>query len=152
MYNKYILNLIIFASVHAQQVDIYNIRPIVNVDLGTCNDVWGYTAPDGHEFALVGHRSGTYIYDVSTNPHDPIEVGFVAGATSTWRDIKTHGYYCYVTNETGGGMDISVLRTRLTHIRLVSTLRHLLLPIICLFLMALHIYLALMLMKGDAGF
>ena len=106
MYNKYILNLIIFASVHAQQVDIYNIRPIVNVDLGTCNDVWGYTAPDGHEFALVGHRSGTYIYDVSTNPHDPIEVGFVAGATSTWRDIKTHGYYCYVTNETGGGMDI----------------------------------------------
>ena len=33
MYNKYILNLIIFASVHAQQVDIYNIRPIVNVDL-----------------------------------------------------------------------------------------------------------------------
>ena len=106
MYNKYILNLIIFASVHAQQVDIYNIRPIVNVDLGTCNDVWGYTAPDGHEFALVGHRSGTYIYDVSTNPHDPIEVGFIAGATSTWRDLKTHGYYCYVTNETGGGMDI----------------------------------------------
>ena len=106
MYNNYILNLIIFASVHAQQVDIYNIRPIVNVDLGTCNDVWGYTAPDGHEFALVGHRSGTYIYDVSTNPHDPIEVGFIAGATSTWRDLKTHGYYCYVTNETGGGMDI----------------------------------------------
>ena len=106
MYNKYILNLIIFASVHAQQVDIYNIRPIVNVDLGTCNDVWGYTAPDGHEFASVGHRSGTYIYDVSTNPHDPIEVGFIAGATSTWRDLKTHGYYCYVTNETGGGMDI----------------------------------------------
>ena len=106
MYNKYILNLIIFAAVHAQQVDIYNIRPIVNVDLGTCNDVWGYTAPDGHEFALVGHRSGTYIYDVSTNPHDPIEVGFIAGATSTWRDLKTHGYYCYVTNETGGGMDI----------------------------------------------
>ena len=106
MYNKYRLNIIIFASVHEQQVDIYNIRPIVNVDLGTCNDVWGYTAPDGHEFALVGHRSGTYIYDVSTNPHDPIEVGFIAGATSTWRDLKTHGYYCYVTNETGGGMDI----------------------------------------------
>ena len=106
MYNKYILNLIIFVSVSAQQVDIENIRPIVNVDLGTCNDVWGYTDPNGHDFALVGHRTGTYIYDVSTNPHDPIEVGFIAGETSTWRDLKTHGYYCYVTNETGGGVDI----------------------------------------------
>ena len=106
MYNKYLLNLIIFVSVSAQQVDIENIRPIVNVDLGTCNDVWGYTDPNGHEFALVGHRSGTYIYDVSSNPHNPIEVGFIPGATSTWRDIKTHSYYCYVTNETGGGMDI----------------------------------------------
>jgi len=106
MYNKYILNLIIFVSVSAQQVDIENIRPIVNVDLGTCNDVWGYTDPNGHDFALVGHRTGTYIYDVSTNPHDPIEVGFIAGETSTWRDLKTHGYYCYVTNETGGGIDI----------------------------------------------
>ncbi len=106
MYNKYILNLIIFVSVSAQQVDIENIRPIANVDLGTCNDVWGYTDPNGHDFALVGHRTGTYIYDVSTNPHDPIEVGFIAGETSTWRDLKTHGYYCYVTNETGGGIDI----------------------------------------------
>ena len=106
MYNKHILNLIIFVSLSAQQVDINNIRPIVNIDLGTCNDVWGYTDPNGHDFALVGHRSGTYIYDVSTNPHDPIEVGFIAGETSTWRDLKTHGYYCYVTNETGGGVDI----------------------------------------------
>ena len=106
MYNKHILNLIIFVSINAQQVEIDNIRPIVNVDLGTCNDVWGYTDPNGHEFALIGHRSGTYIYDVSTNPHDPIEVGFIAGETSTWRDLKTHGHYCYVTNETGGGIDI----------------------------------------------
>ena len=106
MYNKHILNLIIFVSINAQQVEIDNIRPIVNVDLGTCNDVWGYTDPNGHEFALIGPRSGTYIYDVSTNPHDPIEVGFIAGETSTWRDLKTHGHYCYVTNETGGGIDI----------------------------------------------
>ena len=106
MYNKYILNLIIFVSVSAQQVDIENIRPIANVDLGTCNDVWGYTDPNGHDFALIGHRTGTYVYDVSTNPHDPIEVGFIPGETSTWRDLKTHGYYCYVTNETGGGIDI----------------------------------------------
>jgi len=107
MFNKYILNLIIFTTyLAAQQVEIDNIRPIAHVDLGACNDVWGYTAPDGHEFALVGHRTGTYIFDVSTNPHDPIEVGFILGETSSWRDLKVHGYYCYVTNETGGGVDI----------------------------------------------
>jgi len=107
MFNKYILNLIIFTTyLAAQQVEIENIRPIAHLELGTCNDVWGYTAPDGHEFALVGHRTGTYIFDVSTNPHDPIEVGFIPGAISTWRDLKMHGYYCYVTNESGGGIDI----------------------------------------------
>ena len=107
MFNKYIINLIILTTgLVAQQVEIENIRPIAHLDLGTCNDVWGYTAPDGHEFALVGHRTGTYIYDVSTNPHNPIEVGFIPGAISTWRDLKVHSYYCYVTNETGGGMDI----------------------------------------------
>jgi len=107
MFNKYFRNLIIFTTyLAAQQVEIENIRPIAHLDLGNCNDVWGYTAPDGHEFALVGHRTGTYIFDVSTNPHDPIEVGFIPGAISTWRDLKVHSYYCYVTNETGGGMDI----------------------------------------------
>jgi len=107
MFNKYILNLIIFTTyLAAQQVEIDNIRPIAHLELGTCNDVWGYTAPDGHEFALVGHRTGTYIFDVSTNPHDPIEVGFIPGTISSWRDLKTHGYYCYVVNESGGGMDI----------------------------------------------
>ena len=107
MFNKYFRNLIIFtAYLAAQQVEIDNIRPIAHLDLGNCNDVWGYTAPNGHEFALVGHRTGTYIFDVSTNPHDPIEVGFIPGAISTWRDLKVHSYYCYVTNETGGGMDI----------------------------------------------
>jgi len=107
MSNKYILILIIFtAYLAAQQVEIDNIRPIAHLELGTCNDVWGYTAPNGHEFALVGHRTGTYIFDVSTNPHDPIEVGFIPGTISTWRDLKTHGYYCYVVNESGGGMDI----------------------------------------------
>jgi len=107
MFNKYFRNLIIFtAYLAAQQVEIENIRPIAHLDLGNCNDVWGYTAPNGHEFALVGHRTGTYIFDVSTNPHEPIEVGFIPGAISTWRDLKTHGYYCYVVNESGGGMDI----------------------------------------------
>ena len=107
MFNKYIINLFIFASLSAQQVEIENIRPIANVDLGNCNDIWGYTAPDGHEFALVGHRTGTYIFDVSTNPHEPIEVGFFDGPDVTHRDLKVHEHYCYsINDDAAGGIDI----------------------------------------------
>jgi choice-of-anchor B domain-containing protein len=55
---------------------------------------------------LAGKSNGTSIIDISTNPHNPVEVGFIPGASSTWRDLKVHGHYCYVTNETGGGLDI----------------------------------------------
>ena len=108
MFNKYILNLIIFTTyLAAQQVEIDNIRPIAHLDLGNCNDVWGYTAPDGHEFALVGHRTGTYIFDVSTNPHEPIEVGFFDGPNVTHRDLKVHEHYCYsINDDAAGGIDI----------------------------------------------
>jgi len=90
----------------SQYYEIENVRAIGHIPFNYCNDIWGYTAPDGHEFALVGRNDGTSIVDISTNPHEPIEVGFIPGANSTWRDLKVHGHYCYVTNETGGGVDI----------------------------------------------
>ena len=106
MKNTLLTFTILYGLISGQDYEIENIRPIAHLELGTCNDIWGYTAPDGHEFALVGHYTGTYIFDVSTNPHDPIEVGFIPGANSTWRDLKVHDTYCYVTNESGGGIDI----------------------------------------------
>ncbi len=91
----------------SQNIQIDNIRPIAHVDIGSCNDIWGYTDPDGHEFALVGHTSGTYIFDVSTNPHEPIEVGFFSGPNVTHRDLKVHEHYCYSINDDApGGIDI----------------------------------------------
>jgi choice-of-anchor B domain-containing protein len=69
------------------------------------SDVWGYTAPDGREYALLGTFHGTAVIDV-TNRRAPREVGFVPGPGSTWRDIKTCGPYAYVVNETGGGLQI----------------------------------------------
>lgn len=72
---------------------------------GTYNDVWGYTAPNGDEYALLGTTGGMAVINV-TNPGAPYETGFFSGPTSTWRDIKTYGHYAYVVNETGGGMRI----------------------------------------------
>ncbi|NNE43697.1 MAG: choice-of-anchor B family protein, partial [Gemmatimonadetes bacterium] len=41
-----------------------------------------------------------------TDPANPYETGFIPGASSTWRDIKTYLTYAYVTNESSGGIEI----------------------------------------------
>ena len=79
---------------------------VSHFDVGTTyNDIWGYTAPDGTELAILGTVTGTYFVDV-TDPENPEEVGYVGGNSSTWRDMKTYGHYAYSVNESGGGLQI----------------------------------------------
>lgn len=68
------------------------------------NDIWGYEA-DGREYALVGTATGVAIFDI-TDPDTPINKGFLSGPESIWRDIKVWDSYAYVTNETGGGVNV----------------------------------------------
>ncbi len=70
----------------------------------TVNDVWGYAA-NGHEYALLGTRTGTAIIDV-TDPTNPTELFFVPGPNSLWRDMKVWGNHAYVTNETDSGLHV----------------------------------------------
>ncbi len=73
---------------------------------GRYNDCWGYVAPNGTEYALLGTTTGLSILNLK-NPSKPVEVGFFRGATSTWRDIKTYKNYVYVVTEARGvGMRI----------------------------------------------
>jgi choice-of-anchor B domain-containing protein len=67
------------------------------------SDIWGYVAPDGTEYALVGARDGFSIVSLA-DPSNPTEVAFVPGPSTTWRDIKTWDHHAYVTNETGDGL------------------------------------------------
>lgn len=69
------------------------------------SDIWGFEDSSGNEYALVGGNNGVSIVDVS-DPTNPIELFFVEGDTSIWRDIKTYQNFAYVTNETGGGLMI----------------------------------------------
>ena len=62
------------------------------------NDCWGYTAPDGKEYALLGVKDGTSIIDIS-DPNNLNEIAFIPSAYSTWKDIKTYQHYAYVVNE-----------------------------------------------------
>lgn len=68
----------------------------------TYNDVWGYVAPNGKEYALLGATTGLVVVDCS-NPATPVQRGYFPWATSSWRDIRTYGTYAYVVSEGGGG-------------------------------------------------
>ncbi|MBI1224796.1 MAG: choice-of-anchor B family protein [Bacteroidetes bacterium] len=68
------------------------------------NDVWGWVDPDdGTEYALVGTVTGVSVVSVA-DPSNAVEVKFLPGANSTWRDIKTWGNYAYVINESANGL------------------------------------------------
>ncbi|MCR9245070.1 MAG: choice-of-anchor B family protein [bacterium] len=72
---------------------------------GPYNDIWGYVAPNGDEYALLGTRTGTSVIDVS-NPSNPVERGFFSYGNSTWRDIRTFGTYAYVVTESTSGFQV----------------------------------------------
>jgi choice-of-anchor B domain-containing protein len=67
------------------------------------NDIWGYTDEEGNEYAIVGCFDGTSIVDIS-DPTTPVEILWIPGMNSIWRDIKTVGDYAYVTTEATEGL------------------------------------------------
>lgn len=70
------------------------------------NDIWGYTAPDGREYALLGETSGLDIVNVC-DPLEPYEVAwFPHPFTCTWRDIKTWDRFVYEVNDCGPGVRV----------------------------------------------
>lgn len=73
-----------------------------NTDL---SDIWGWVDPDdGTEYAIVGLFNGTSVVSLA-DPSNPIEVQFIPGGQSTWRDIKTWGDFAYVTTDQNGTTD-----------------------------------------------
>ena len=68
------------------------------------NDIWGWVDEDtGIEYALVGRRDGVSIVSLE-DLDNAVEVQFIPGPNSTWRDLKTYGDFAYVTNETSNGV------------------------------------------------
>ena len=70
------------------------------------SDVWGYTDETGVEYAIIGYRYGTFIYDVSSDPENSYlvyEISGPSGGDSYYhRDYKTIGDYLYIVNEMYG--------------------------------------------------
>ncbi|MCZ6776302.1 MAG: choice-of-anchor B family protein, partial [Ignavibacteria bacterium] len=102
------LSIVILVFCSASFAQNPNVTLVANVnDYPTIgyNDCWGYAAPDGREYALLGVRNGTSIIDI-TDPSNSAEVAFISSNFSTWKDIKTYQNYAYVVNESGGGLQI----------------------------------------------
>jgi choice-of-anchor B domain-containing protein len=98
----------------------------------SASDLWGFVdADDNREYAVLGHRNGTAVYDVTT-PGTPVLVGNVPGQPSLWREIKvlqvrqgngTHRAYAYATTEApGGGLQIIDLSNLPNSVSLANTL------------------------------
>ena len=89
-----------FAQLNVDSLSHINYQQLHAANL---NDVWGYVDELGNEYALVGTSKGTSIVDV-TDPANPVEVFWLPGSESIWRDPSSHGDYAYVTTEAEDGM------------------------------------------------
>lgn len=71
---------------------------------------WSYVHSDGREFAVLGHYSGTAIYEV-TDPVHPVLVAFITGPPSIWRNMKSYRDWIYIVTEgTGAGEGVQIVR------------------------------------------
>ena len=65
---------------------------------------WGYTAPDGGQYALMGTAKGILVVDLRT-PGSPRVVDEVDGPTNTklpgiyWREMRVYGAHAYIVSE-----------------------------------------------------
>lgn len=109
---------------HLDSLAHFDVQP-----LGSYSAIWGYTAPDGREYALLGvngrssapaYPGGTSIIDV-TNTDSVRQVAFINGPNSSWREMKTFRNYAYVVTEAGGGVQIIKLAELPDTARLVRT-------------------------------
>ncbi len=90
-------------------------------------DCWGYASPSGREYAIIGLRRGTAFVEI-TDPGSPVQVGYVAGPNSLWKDVTVIGHHAYACSEGGQGIqviDLSQIDSGVvTHVRNVGANGH----------------------------
>lgn len=83
--------------------------------------LWGYAAPNGREYAILGCNNGTAFIDI-TDTANIHEVDFVPGVASNWREMKVFSSYAYVVSEgTNSALQIIALQYLPDSVSLVAT-------------------------------
>lgn len=67
------------------------------------SSVWGYTTPNGREYAFIGYSTGTAIYDI-TDSSNVRQIDTIPGPPSyyNYREFTVTGHYLYITAEGTG--------------------------------------------------
>ena len=100
-------SLLAQVSMNTTLLDTWTDPTITNSGL-RYNDCWGYTAPDGREYAIIGSRSKIHFIDI-TDPTDVVEVASFTNlnadgslSSTLWRDFKTYDHYAYAVADQSG--------------------------------------------------
>ena len=104
---NYLSPLFIFTLFFASQIcsiaqDSLNISVYKNINRGDTrySGSWAYIDSLGNEYALIGARTGLAAYSIDDT--SSIELGFIPGPNSNWREITVVGTHAYVTTEGAG--------------------------------------------------
>ena len=94
-----------------------------NPNTGRASGSWGWTSPQGKEYALLGGQTGTHIVSIDDSTAIQ-EKDFVPGPPSNWREITVTGHHAYVVSEgqgAGAGMQVIDLSFLPDSVHLVTT-------------------------------
>ncbi|MFZ1461042.1 MAG: choice-of-anchor B family protein [Ignavibacteria bacterium] len=115
--------LLLCSSYSYSQLANQNTYLLKNIDVAgrSYSALWGYTAPDGREYAILGYNRGTSFIDI-TDSANIREVDTLSGLTSSWREMKTYSHYAYIVSEaTNSKLQIVDLQYLPDSVSLVAT-------------------------------
>jgi choice-of-anchor B domain-containing protein len=114
----FVILVLLIPCVVAAQTTLDTLRHLNIKPGGGYSAVWGYTAPNGREYALIGcngsggQQAGTSFVDI-TDIANIRQAGFTPGPASSWREMKTYRQYAYIVTEASGSgtqiVDLSYL-------------------------------------------
>ncbi len=101
-----LISFYVIAAASYSQLPNYNMYFLANLNEHITNDTysgcWGYVAPNGREYAILGTHLGTAFIDI-TDSSSIHEVDFaptpVQGSGNHWREITVYSHYAYVVTE-----------------------------------------------------
>lgn len=117
----FLFSLLVFSQLHSQAVNTTLYGVFAGRGSSDYSSCYGYTAPNGREYAILGCYTGTSIIDITEKPIK--EVSFIPGPNSLWREMKVYNNYAYVVTEgSGNGAGLQIIDlTKPDSTKLVNT-------------------------------
>ncbi|MCK9407521.1 MAG: choice-of-anchor B family protein [Bacteroidetes bacterium] len=119
-----LLSLVVFDMLYAQGgSNVQFIGQMRTRGTSGYSQIWGYTAPGGKEYAILGCFGGTQIVDITGDTLK--EAAFIPGPNSGWREMKVYQHYAYIVTE-GNGAGLQIID--LDSMKLVNTITNTQIP------------------------